>query len=378
MPPSEGQPAAQPSRRIRFDLRHLFVFVSLACAVFAIWSAWDRWQERKLLRQQFWRGIDGEDKELYQDAVRKDPSLVNARLDYYGASWDMDFDVPALRLAARNRDVEAVRFLLEHGADVNSLDRRRNAAIHRAATNPDTAILDLLIRHGADVDLPNEDGDSPLLLCGVFGNPRGAELLIAQGAKIDLHSACAIGDLATISRLLAADPSAAGSRGSAGRTPLACAVLGNHVHVTGHLLENGADPNQTASAHSDGTIMHIAAACGHTDIAQLLVDHGACVDRSLFGWQTPLRDAIDRQHWKTVNVLIAAGANVNPADSNPSPLHLAAMAGEAETVRLLLSHGAKIDVTHNFVMGQPETPLQVAVRTGQAEIVAMLQAAGTP
>jgi ankyrin repeat protein len=370
----DGKPSRRP---FRFDLRHLLLFVAAACAVAAMWSGWTRAQERKRLRERFWYGIETQDKDAYEDAIRKDPSLVHSRLDWQRVSWMniYDRDVPSLRAAAYYGDAVAVRFLLNHGADVNALDGEGNAAIHWAAADAEPTILQLLLENGARVDIPNEYGDTPLMRAGLSGSRRGAELLISYGAELDLHTACAIGDLEFVARMLKADPAATGSRGSGARTPLACAALANQLAVARYLLEQGADANQPAFEHSEASALHCASE--HPEMTQLLIDHDAKVDLALFGWQTPLQYALSGKHWKTVNALVAAGADVNPKDCDPTPLYLAAEAGAVETVRLMLSHGAAVNVAcERSGYPQQKTPLQIALRNGHVDIVEVLQAAG--
>src|SRR5262249_53779843 len=155
----------------------------------------------------------------------------------------------------------------------------------------------------------------------------------------------AIGDLATVSSLLEANPAVLHVRGPGGRTALSCAVSGNQLEMAKALLEKGADPNQPKFAQGGVSVLHSAAAKGFADLAQLLTDHGAAVDPALNGAQTPLEDAVSGKHWATVNLLISAGANVNrKKPPETTPLYRAAEAGRVETVRLLLSHGAEVDV----------------------------------
>lgn len=60
---------------------------------------------------------------------------------------------------------------------------------------------------------------------------------------------------------------------------------------------------------------------------------------------------------ETVQLLIKHGADVSVQDKNRStPLHLAAFSGSSENVRLLLEHGADATVLN----GSQRTPLHLA------------------
>ena len=65
----------------------------------------------------------------FQAVVAKNPAAVN--LEWYGGTTQCgrpNDDMTALQLAARNGDLPMVRFLVEHGADLNATDRRREHA----------------------------------------------------------------------------------------------------------------------------------------------------------------------------------------------------------------------------------------------------------
>ena len=69
--------------------------------------------------------------------------------------------------AAMNRDVAAVRSLLQQKADVNAPQADGATALHWAAHWDDLETADLLVRAGAHVNAANELGVTPLsLACG--------------------------------------------------------------------------------------------------------------------------------------------------------------------------------------------------------------------
>ena len=60
-------------------------------------------------------------------------------------------------------------------------------------------------------------------------------------------------------------------------------------------------------------------------------------------WWTPLDAASYKGHSKVVQVLIEAGADVNPTDKQlTTPLHLAAKEGHLNIVHILLNNGAQV------------------------------------
>jgi ankyrin repeat protein len=89
----------------------------------------------------------------------------------------------------------------------------------------------------------------------------------------------------------------------------------------------------------------------------------------------PLHYAVENGRANEVAALIAKGADANatPADGN-APLILAARRGDVQTARVLLAHGAEVNVGEDFTHQCP--PLQGASATGNVEMVKLLLANG--
>lgn len=88
----------------------------------------------------------------------------------------------AFRNAAYNRQLEAVKFFVEHGIDVNA---RRPDMVHPdnpsavavAARNGDMEMVKYLAEHGADITLTNEYGDRPYTYALASKHEQVAEYL---------------------------------------------------------------------------------------------------------------------------------------------------------------------------------------------------------
>lgn len=108
--------------------------------------------------------------------------------------------------------------------------------------------------------------------------------------------------------------------------------------------------------------IHVAAASGVVEAAQLLLEHGADVNACDVSSGMPLHYAIRKGRVEMVAFLLGRGAEANARKRFRGPMETAAMRGNLEIVRLLLEHGAE---------GSWES-LRVAARNGNREIAACL------
>ena len=88
----------------------------------------------------------------------------------------------ALYIAARNRRIDAVRWLLDHGADPNVASYYGGTALHWAVVRNHVEVVDLLLKRGADPNLCWEDGAAALDIALREGHDALAERLRRDGA----------------------------------------------------------------------------------------------------------------------------------------------------------------------------------------------------
>jgi ankyrin repeat protein len=117
--------------------------------------------------------------ERLSDLLDEDPSLANA--------WAEDGFQP-LGLASFFGQVDAARFLVERGAEVNSASRNdfKVMPLHSAAATGDPDVryelAKLLLEHGADPNARQQDDFTPLMAAGQQGDERLRALLVEHGA----------------------------------------------------------------------------------------------------------------------------------------------------------------------------------------------------
>jgi ankyrin repeat protein len=90
----------------------------------------------------------------------------------------------ALHLAAFFGHADALRALLERGADVAAVTRNdlANQPLHAAAAGGDVRLCNLLIAAGADVDAKQHGGYTPLHEAAQSGNLEMVDAFLAAGA----------------------------------------------------------------------------------------------------------------------------------------------------------------------------------------------------
>lgn len=137
-------------------------------------------------------------------------------------------------------------------------------------------------------------------------------------------------------------------------TPLHCAAQHGHTGALTTLLAHGADPN--VQNNRGETPLELAAQYGRLQVVQMLIrahpelllpfkQRDACAASPTTVQHSPLHLASRNGHKNVVEVLLAAGVNVNLLTSSGTALHEAALCGKDNVVRALLDTGADLDAT---------------------------------
>lgn len=123
-------------------------------------------------------------------------------------------------------------------------------------------------------------------------------------------------------------------------------------------------------------IMHVAAATGNTALLQRLLVYGnsAGVDgRVIITGITALHSAIMLGHLEAVRVLLRHGARVDVRDRRGwNALHWAVLSGNCEMAREVLEHGARPDWGTAAGGSRSMRPLHMAVARGDTGMVRLL------
>ena len=278
-------------------------------------------------------GADDSDDESADDGSGDDAaSQQAARNNFFGRGGGREPDggeLTALVYAARAGHVDAVRVLLEAGAEVNQVSRYGWSPLLAATQNRNYQLARFLIENGADVNIANKGGWTPLYLATDNRNLEGGDY---PTRRPDMD------DLEFITLLLdeGADPNARLTESTETRT----------VFTNQWLDENGATAFLRASQSGDLQLM------------RLLLDYGADPHIYTELGVTPLSAAAGigwvegiTSEWSTeqtveaVRLLLELGIDPNyQADTGRVALHGAAHKGATEVARVLVAAGARLDV----------------------------------
>ncbi|KAH9995623.1 hypothetical protein BJV77DRAFT_1066312 [Russula vinacea] len=150
-------------------------------------------------------------------------------------------------------------------------------------------------------------------------------------------------------------------------SPALCCICGICDVAAFLIVERSQDVNARGFIYKE-TPLHVASRCGHADVAQLLLEHGADADARDWSYNTlsPLERASYEGHVEVVQVLLEHGVDVKAQGyNNWAPLHYAE--GE-EVTRVLIKHGADANVLDD--LGQ--APLHYASWVGRVGTVRAL------
>ena len=264
--------------------------------------------------------------------------------------------------AAMQRNLSAVRSLLQQGADVNTPQIDGTTALHWAVRANNLELTELLIHAGAHVSTANKAGATPLLLATINGNAAMIERLIAAGADPNapltksadtaLMMASRTGKFDAVKVLLDHGAKVNAKETWGGTTALMWAVAERHSGVAKMLIDHGADVNAKSS------FVPSASGRGFEGTTPVAAKPNQGIEEFASGWLTPLMFAAREDDLESARLLIKAGTDVNARGGDgKDALSLALFNGSYDVASLLVDSHANV----NQADAQRFTPLFWAV-----------------
>ena len=266
------------------------------------------------------------DTRLADAAARRDLAAVKALLagpvDVNAPGSD---GTPALHWAVRVDDLEMATLLLGAGADARLANRNGLAPLALATTNGSPAMMRLLLDKGADPNATDPANDTMLMIAARVGVLDSVKLLLERGATVDTRDETyqqtalmvAVREGHTpIVRMLIEARADVNAQTRAGRTPNW--VLPNSVPGFGHgvgIVRGGLPPRGSRQPIPGAlTPLLYAARDGRLEVARVLLDAGADIDKTDANGITPLISAIVNNRVDVAQLLIDRGADIHAAD----------------------------------------------------------------
>ncbi len=272
-------------------------------------------------------------------------------------------------------------------SSAEKLDERGRNALHDAAYAGDLARIRQLVASGANLELKETTyGHTPMLLALEFGKSEAAQLLIQLGANLKgsvghraLELAARGGDKKVVQMLLATVT-------ARGTDALNEAARYGYADVAKLLIDAGADVNRANKRDHDFTPLIYACTKAQLNVAKVLVEHGASLSAVDNDGRTPLHWAVSanspshthmyrkmggphdtivtvRKQAPLVAYLCGKGASLTAKDKEGNtPLHAAAIYNAPAAARELLKCGA----TKSVKNAKGETPKSIAAQRKNA------------
>ena len=308
-------------------------------------------------------------------------------------------ELPLMWLASALTSENAVRNLVECGAELEVEDESGHSVLHGSVYNRSDSVLQYLLSQGLDCNKANDEGCTPLHMAAAEGSERQLALLLAAKADTTavtehgeniLHFALKNRKCKDIMGCIGTLPSSVdiNARNREGLTPLHVAASKGTLDHVRWALESGADV--TVVDRENRSVFHLAATNDlgdREDILKFLLDSGADISATDEDGATVLHHALSSTQVRTkgnmkrgpgilekrpygglgleelldrifkfgvlpwrrddeavLNLLLDRGARVDAQDDNGTTcLHIACANRTIKAADILLSRGAKLD-----------------------------------
>lgn len=274
---------------------------------------------------------------VYQTIKLKGDSLLAKRFAARPGNHLEDVDPYAgaltpLAFAVRRNAIDAVRVLLDAGADINGATGSGWSPLLIAIQNRYYRLATFLLENGANPNLANNRGWTPLYLAVDNRNIEGGDYPWRQPDRDHVDVIEALLDRG-------ADVNARAKHNTWSRT----------AFTDQWLFEDGATAFLRAAQSSDLAVMRLLLARGADPRIPTTLNVTALMVASGIGWVEGItHEWSEEDNVETVRWLLELGLDPNAvADDGRTALHGAGHKGRNAVVQLLADHGAKLDVRDN-------------------------------
>lgn len=258
-----------------------------------------------------------------------------------------------LLVAAAGGKMQALNFLLEKGADPFLTTNEGRNLLHAAVEGGNVLIVETVLSKNIDINSKDDNGHTSLMIAAFQNKLEVVKYLLSKGADPLLKTklgrnvlliASQYGSIAVLEQLLSVVD--INSRDDEGNTPLMVAAACANVQAVNYLLEKDADVLLTGQ--SGWSLLHFASHGGNVAIIETILSKGLDIDiKDNYGQDvTPLAVAVLFKNLEALNCLLNKGADpfVENNVSSVNSLHLAAIGGDIDIIKAILSRGFDINI----------------------------------
>ena len=257
-----------------------------------------------------------------------------------------------LHWACAHGNLDQVKIISKLGADIGIIDVEGKTALHFAATSSSSqpgkllsALVTMRTRGASSVLCWQDyDGRQPLHLAVISANPDMVSAIIKQ-------TSCMINAL-----------------DQRDRTPLHYAAIHGQENIARLLLEAGAKSDLLDEAGASAG--HLAVQSGEEDTVKVFIEKNQCQQLDSQK-RKPLMWAVALERVSVVKLLVTCDPDTRDK-MGYSALHITVSNNVLSCIQPLLGLGANINLPNN----EGETPVMLASKLGQEDILALLLKAG--
>ncbi|KAJ7373498.1 hypothetical protein OS493_011095 [Desmophyllum pertusum] len=250
----------------------------------------------------------------------------------------------ALHHAAMGGKTENILRLIELGANVSKENYNQISAIHLAAERGHTEAVRLLLEHGADVKKVNYCGATPLMLAATKGHLQTIHLLLKNGGDLSRSDAEA-------------------------RLPLHYAAQGDQMDVVKFIVQKNGNV-LTKTSKGDG-VLHLAT---RLELVRYFVEqHEADIQGRNYLGRTPLHVAALKGQSDTVSYLLNQGADINSReDIGVSAFVFAVDEGHAAAAKVLIERDCDLKLINRQGPSCDVDVFEMAASRGLTDVLQLL------
>lgn len=220
-------------------------------------------------------------------------------------------DITPLMVASANGVSEIVESMLRDVCYINDQDNQGITALHYAFYNNKLGIVHMLLKFGASYEISSIEGDTALMIASRRGDVQALEMMISSGIR-------------NINK-----------QHQNGYAALHYALDCGRLDIAQTLLDNGACFYPIENEQFPAFI--IAASKGYNNIVTWMLEHGVDIDMSTQNGETALYSAIYYQHFATAQILLDAGASItHQTNDKVTPLILAVRMRYTDVVKSMI------------------------------------------